>query len=145
LIIERARALSTDVVPIRVLLIGWVDDPALAWAPSGLVVSGTATTAVIDGNEYGPDDLLPWAQTVYPAAVKIVDALGDTLDTGTATAFDTGTATLTISGLGGSPSAGQIVQLTTYGAATTANQALWVWLADTDGTVGSAAGYPWGA
>jgi hypothetical protein len=145
LIIERARALSTDVVAIRVLLIGWVDDPALAWAPSGLIVSGTATTAVIEAAEYSSDDLLPWAQTVYPAAVKIVDALGDTVDTGTATAFNTGTETLTISGLGGAPSAGQIVQLTTYGAATTANQALWVWLADTDGTVGSAAGYPWGA
>jgi hypothetical protein len=144
LIIERTRSLGTDVVPVRVLLIGWVDEPALAWAPAGLVVSGTATTAVIDGNEYGPDDLLPWAQTVYPAAVKVVDALGDTVDTGTATGFDTGTATLTISGLGGAPNAGEIVQLTTYGAATAGNLALWVWLADTDGTVGSATGYPWG-
>ena len=144
LIIERTRSLGTDVVPVRILMIGWVDDPALAWAPAGLVVSGTATTAVIDGNEFGPDDLLPWAQTIYPAAVKIVDALGDTVDTGTATGFNTGTATLTITGLGGAPSAGEIVQLTTYGAATAGNIALWVWLADTDGTVGSATGYPWG-
>lgn len=144
IVLERSRALGSDVSSLSILLTQWIDDTVAAWGPSGRVESGTATTAVIELDAFAGDDSAVWASVVYPDEVRILDADGAQADSGTATAYNAGTRTLTITGLGGAPSAGQIVVLGPYSTANVSNRTAFIWLAAADGTVGADAGYPWG-
>ncbi len=145
LVIRRSRSLANDVERLTILLIGWIDAPALRWGPSGEITSATSGSVTIAASAYTDDDAAVWSDVSLPDDVRILDADGAYSDTGTATVWDAGTRTLTITGMSGAPTAGQIVTLGAYSTASSANRALWVWLADTDGTTGADDGDPWGA
>lgn len=144
-VIARRRNLADDRERLSLLGLTWSEPAADVWAPSGEITSATSGSVTIAAAAYTDDDAAVWSTVTLPDEVQILDADGAVADSGTATVWDAGTRTLTVTGMVGTPTAGQIVVLGPYATASTANRARFAWLADTDGTIGADAGDNWGA
>ena len=68
--------------------------------------------------------------------VQLVDQFGSVRDS-SVTVSAVGSNTITVSGLGVTPVAGDVVRVVAYGSAVTSQQDDWIWIAETDGELGS--------